>query len=109
LKKFEYRVLMKAVHEEDLKEKKDDRFKQGLFLLGRRKVSKGPLKMLELKHQVCPGFVEGQDPDVEELGPALYKEYAQKKGVTLILGVGVISALAAFQGQICPSVVSDKA
>ena len=32
--------------------------------------------MFDLKHQVCPGFVEGQDPDVAELGPSLYKEYA---------------------------------
>lgn len=47
-----------------------------------------PEKMLDLKQQVCPGFVEGQDPDVESLGPQLYKNYAQKKDLPLILGVG---------------------
>ena len=45
-------------------------------------------KMLDLKLQVCPGFVEGQDPDVEALGPALYKEYAEQHGIPLVLGVG---------------------
>lgn len=49
---------------------------------------KDPEEMFDLKLQVCPGFLEGQDPDVETLGPALYKEYAEKHGVPLILGVG---------------------
>ena len=44
--------------------------------------------MLDVKRQVCPGFVEGQDPDVEKLGPELYKDYAEKHDVPLILGVG---------------------
>ena len=52
------------------------------------KYLKNPEEMLDFKHQVCPGFVEGQDPDVEELGPALYKEYAKKKNVPLVLGIG---------------------
>lgn len=47
-----------------------------------------PENMLDLKLRVCPEFLEGQDPDVETLGPALYKEYAEKHGVPLILGVG---------------------
>ena len=64
---------------------------------------KYPEEMLDLKHQVCPGFVEGQDPDVEELGPAFYKEYAQKKGVPLILGIG-----AAFLALSTPQEVSDR-
>ena len=59
--------------------------------------------MLDLKHQVCPGFVEGQDPDVEKLGPEVYKEYAQKKGVPLILGVG-----AAFLALRTPQEVCDR-
>ena len=59
--------------------------------------------MLDLKHQVCPGFVEGQDPDVEKLGPEVYKEYAQKKGVPLILGVG-----AAFLALRTPQEVFDR-
>jgi uroporphyrinogen-III decarboxylase len=49
---------------------------------------KNPAEMFELKMQVCPDFLEGQDPDVAELGPAVYKDYAGKKGVPLILGVG---------------------
>ncbi len=49
---------------------------------------KNPEEMFELKLQACPNFLEGQDPDVAELGPAVYKNYAGKKGVPLILGVG---------------------
>jgi uroporphyrinogen-III decarboxylase len=52
------------------------------------KYLKNPEEMLDLKHQACPSFIEGQDPDVEALGPAVYKEYANKKGIPLILGVG---------------------
>jgi uroporphyrinogen-III decarboxylase len=49
---------------------------------------KDPREMFDLKLTVCPGFLEGQDPDVEVLGPAVYKEYAEKHGVSLILGIG---------------------
>jgi hypothetical protein len=49
---------------------------------------KDPEEMLDLKRQVCPGFVEGQDPDVENLGPELYKGYAEKHELPLILGLG---------------------
>jgi uroporphyrinogen-III decarboxylase len=49
---------------------------------------KNPKVLLDLKRQVCPGFVEGQDPDVEKLGPELYKEYADEHDVPLILGIG---------------------
>jgi len=49
---------------------------------------KNPEELLDLKLKVCPGFLEGQDPDVEVLGPAFFKEYAEKHGVPLILGVG---------------------
>jgi uroporphyrinogen decarboxylase len=49
---------------------------------------KDPKEMLDLKRQVCPGFVEGQDPDVEKLGPELYKDFADAHDVPLILGVG---------------------
>jgi uroporphyrinogen-III decarboxylase len=49
---------------------------------------KNPEEMFELKLQVCPDFLEGQDPDVAEIGPAVYKDYAEKKGVPLTLGVG---------------------
>ena len=67
------------------------------------KYLKNPAEMLDLKHQVCPGFVEGQDPDVAELGPAFYKDYAQKKDVPLILGVG-----AAFLALSTPQEVCDR-
>ncbi|MGD2270300.1 MAG: uroporphyrinogen decarboxylase family protein [Desulfobacterales bacterium] len=49
---------------------------------------KNPEEMFSLKLQVCPGFLEGQDPDVAEIGPAVYKAYAEKQGVPLILGIG---------------------
>lgn len=49
---------------------------------------KNPEEMFNLKLQVCPGFLEGQDPDVAEIGPAVYKAYAEKQGVPLILGIG---------------------
>ena len=49
---------------------------------------KRPEEMFELKLQVCPNFLEGQDPDVAEIGPAVYKDYAEKKGLPLILGIG---------------------
>ena len=64
---------------------------------------KNPEEMLELKHQVCPGFVEGQDPDVEELGPALYKKYAEEKNIPLILGIG-----AAFMDLKSPEEVAER-
>jgi len=44
--------------------------------------------MLDLKLAVCPRFIEGQDPDVEALGPELYRRYAEQHDVPLILGVG---------------------
>jgi uroporphyrinogen-III decarboxylase len=49
---------------------------------------KQPEDMLDLKLQACPAFIEGQDPDVEILGPSLYKSYALEKDVPLVLGVG---------------------
>lgn len=67
------------------------------------KYLKDPEEMLAYKLQVCPGFVEGQDPDVEELEPALYKNFAQKKDVPLILGVG-----AAFMVMSTPEQVRER-
>ena len=49
---------------------------------------KNPGEMLDLKLSACPEFVEGQDPDVEKLGPAFYKAYAARKRVPLVLGIG---------------------
>jgi uroporphyrinogen-III decarboxylase len=70
--------------------------------VGERYLNK-PEEMLDLKHQACPGFIEGQDPDVEVLGPALYKDYANKKDVPLILGVG-----AAFLALNTPEEVFER-
>jgi hypothetical protein len=47
-----------------------------------------PEEMLDLKLQVCPDYLEGQDPDVETLGPGCYKTFAEERDVPLILGVG---------------------
>ena len=49
---------------------------------------KQPEDMLDLKLAACPGFIEGQDPDVEKLGPWFYKSFAIEKKVPLVLGVG---------------------
>jgi len=62
-----------------------------------------PAEMLDLKQLVCPGFVEGQDPDVEKLGPAFYKKYAAENGLPLILGIG-----AAFLATATPAAVNAR-
>jgi uroporphyrinogen-III decarboxylase len=64
---------------------------------------KNPEELLDIKLEVCPGFVEGQDPDVEKLGPAFYKAYAEKKNLPLILGVG-----ASFLTFSTPEQVADR-
>ena len=64
---------------------------------------KDPREMLDLKRRVCPGFVEGQDPDVEKLGPDLYKDYAEEHDVPLILGVG-----AGFLALASPKQVAER-
>lgn len=47
-----------------------------------------PREMLAFKLLVSPEFLEGQDPDVDSLGPEIYKSYAQDHDVPLVLGVG---------------------
>ncbi len=64
---------------------------------------KTPETVLDLKLQVCPEFLEGQDPDVEELGPAFYRAYAAQYDVPLILGVG-----AGFLTLSTPEEVADR-
>jgi len=64
---------------------------------------KNPEEMLDLKRQACPGFVEGQDPDVEKLSPGLYKNYAEKHNLPLILGIG-----AAFLAAATPAEVAGR-
>jgi uroporphyrinogen-III decarboxylase len=64
---------------------------------------KNPEEMLALKLQVSPDFIEGQDPDVESLGPAFYKKYAEKHNLPLVLGVG-----ATFLANATPEEVSQR-
>ena len=59
--------------------------------------------MLDLKLRACPGFVEGQDPDVEKLGPEFYKKYAAEHQLPLILGIG-----AAFLATATPDEVKKR-
>lgn len=55
--------------------------------VGERYLGK-PEDMLALKLQVCPDFLEGQDPDVNAFGPGFYKKYAEAHNVPLVLGIG---------------------
>ena len=64
---------------------------------------KQPEEMLALKLKVSPGFLEGQDPDVNKLGPWLYRAYADEHKVPLILGVG-----ARFLAQASPEEVHKR-
>ncbi len=64
---------------------------------------KDPAEMFALKLQACPSFLEGQDPDVAEIGPVVYKNYAEKKRVPLILGIG-----AAFLALSAPHEISAR-
>jgi hypothetical protein len=62
-----------------------------------------PAEMLELKLAIGPGALWGQDPDVERLGPAFFKDFATAHEVPLILGVG-----AGFLAQATPSDVATR-
>jgi len=64
---------------------------------------KRPEELLDMKLEVCPDFVEGQDPDVEGIGPSFYKSYAVRKGLPLVLGVG-----AAFLALATPQAISKR-
>jgi len=50
--------------------------------------SNNPKDMLELKRKISPAVIQGQDPDVAKIGPALYKDFAVEHDATLILGIG---------------------
>lgn len=65
--------------------------------------SKHPQNILDLKTKLAFGAVLGQDPDVEALGPELYKTYTKKQGVPLILGIG-----ASFLAQASPQQVRAR-
>ncbi len=50
---------------------------------------KDPNRLMELKTRASSGKVlEGQDPDVNELGPERYRDFALSRDTSLILGVG---------------------
>ena len=52
--------------------------------------AKNPEEVMDIRLRANPLFVEGQDPDVEALGPEFYKAYAQKHDIPLLLGVGAV-------------------
>ena len=49
---------------------------------------KNPEEMLDLKMKISPTIIQGQDPDVEIIGPEFYKDFAKRHNVALILGIG---------------------
>ena len=59
-----------------------------------------PAEMLELKLAVGPGALWGQDPDVENLGPNVFKEFAVAHHVPVILGVGAAFLARATPGEV---------
>lgn len=62
-----------------------------------------PEILLDMKRQVCPGFIRAQDPDVAILGPSLFKAYADRQAMDLTLGVG-----AAFLDSASPEEVEER-
>lgn len=62
-----------------------------------------PAEMLDLKLTVGPGSILGQDPDVEALTPGFYKQYAARRDVPLILGIG-----ASFLAQSKPEDIVER-
>lgn len=62
-----------------------------------------PEEMLDLKLTVGPGSLLGQDPDVEKLGPAFYKQYAARHNLPLVLGIG-----AGFLAQATPTAIAER-
>jgi len=52
--------------------------------------AKNPEEVMDIRLRANPVFVEGQDPDVEALGPEFYKTYAEKHDLPLLLGVGAV-------------------
>lgn len=65
--------------------------------------SKTPERFLEARLLCNPHFVQGQDPDIEQLGPEFYKEFANKHDLPLLLGLG-----ATFLTQATPEQVHDR-
>jgi hypothetical protein len=59
-----------------------------------------PAEMMEMKLAVGPGALWGQDPDVESLGPAAFKEFAVAHDAPLVLGVGAAFLARATPGEV---------
>ena len=64
---------------------------------------KDSTQLLKLKMLVCPDFLEGQDPDVNAVGPQVFKDFAENHDIPLILGVG-----ARFLATSNPEAVSER-
>jgi len=62
-----------------------------------------PEVMLDMKKQVSPNGIRVQDPDVEKLGPGIFKEYTDKHNINLCLGVG-----ASFLDSATPIEVEER-
>lgn len=62
-----------------------------------------PQAMLDLKLKACGRWIQGQDPDAQELSPQYHKLYARQHNVPLILGVG-----AAFLATSTPAQVEAR-
>ena len=52
--------------------------------------AKNPEDVMDIRLRVNPLYIEGQDPDIEALGPEFYKAYAEKHDLPLLLGVGAV-------------------
>jgi len=59
-----------------------------------------PAEMLKLKLAVGPGALWAQDPDVESLGPALFKDFAVAQDIPLVLGIGAGFLTLAAPGEV---------
>ena len=62
-----------------------------------------PEIVLEMKKQVSPNLIKAQDPDVEKLGPTIFKEFAKKHNMNLCLGIG-----ASFLDSATPVEVEER-
>ena len=64
---------------------------------------KEPEELLNLKLVASPKIIMGQDPDIEKRGPQMYKDFAKKHDVPLILGIG-----AAFLMRATPEEIRER-
>ena len=64
---------------------------------------KNPIQLMDLRRRSNPGYIQGQDPDIEQLGPDFYKQYAQQFSLPLLLGIGAV-----FLNQATPQEVAER-